>query len=132
IAAAGPSGVTRVVETEFGFHIFKQNPPPARATVTGAHIVIGYEEARWLQIQKCKDIPRRSRDEAIALAGAVFRRVQADPESFERLVTQYSEHCDALQAGDLGSWFTHEPSYIPREVQVLQGLALGEIAAPMD
>lgn len=132
VAAAGPSGVTRVVETDFGFHILKRNPPPARATVSGAHIVIGYADARWLQIQKCKDIPRRSRDEALAIADDVFRRVQDEPESFERLVKQYSEHCDALQAGDLGTWSTHEPSYIPMEVQVLQSLAVGEVAAPLD
>jgi hypothetical protein len=132
VAAASSSGVTGVVETDFGFHVFKRNPPPARVTVTGAHIVIGYEDARWLQIQKCKDIPRRSRDEALALAGDVFRRARNEPESFESLVKQYSEHCDALQAGDLGSWSTHEPSYIPMEVQVLQSLAVGEVAAPMD
>jgi parvulin-like peptidyl-prolyl isomerase len=132
IAAAGSSGVTQVVETDFGFHVLKQNPPPARVTVSGAHIVIGYEGARWLQIQKCKDIPRRSRDEARAIADEVFRRVQNEPESFESLVKQFSEHCDAVQAGDLGSWSTHEPSYIPMEVEVLQGLAVGEVAAPKD
>jgi hypothetical protein len=132
VAAAGSSGVTQVVETDFGFHVLKRNPPPPRRTVSGAHIVIGYEDAQWLRIQKCKDIPRRSRDEALAIAAEVLRQVQNEPESFASLVRQYSEHCDALQAGDLGTWSTHEPSYIPMEVQVLQDLALGEVAAPMD
>jgi hypothetical protein len=132
IAAARPSGVTGVVETDFGFHVFKRNPEPDRGTVTGAHIVIGYEEARWLQSQKCKEIPRRSRDEALAIASDVFRRVLNEPQSFESLVKQYSESCDALQGGDLGSWYSHEPTYIPMEVQVLQGLAVGEVAAPLD
>lgn len=132
VAAAGSSGVTQVVETDFGFHVLKRNPPPARATVSGAHIVIGYDEARWLQIQKCKDIPRRSRDAALALAREVYQRSLAEPSRFEALVEQYSEHCDAMQAGDLGTWSTHEPSYIPVEVEVLQGLEVGEIAAPLD
>jgi hypothetical protein len=132
VAAAGSNGITGVVETDFGFHILKRNPPPPRVTVTGAHIVIGYEEARGLQMQKCKDIPRRSRDEALAIAREVFRRARNEPHGYEGLVKQYSEHCDAVQAGDLGSWSTHEPSYIPIEVQVLQGLAMGEVAAPLD
>lgn len=132
VAAAGTSGVTRVVETDFGFHVFKRNPPPVLATVSGAHIVIGYDEARWLQLQKCREIPKRSRDEALAIARDVFRRVRSEPESFDRLARQHSEHCDALQGGDLGSWSTHEPSYIPVEVEVLQNLAVGEVAAPID
>jgi hypothetical protein len=132
VASATSAGISKVVDTEYGFHIFKLNPAPEQATVTGAHIVIGYEEAQWLQMQKCTEIPRRSREEALITAAEVLRQLEDEPQSFKRLVQQYSDHCDALQGGDLGTWSNHEPSHIPLELQALQGLAVGEVAAPMD
>jgi hypothetical protein len=130
LSSATSDGITPVVETEYGFHVFKRSPPPEPVTLTGAHIVIGYSEASWLQNQKCKEISQRSREQAWEMAIEVLRRLKDEP--FEHLVEQYSEHCDARVGGDLGTWSNREPTHLPMEVQVLQGLSVGEVAAPMD
>jgi hypothetical protein len=127
-----PGEVSRVVETEYGFHIFLLRPPPAEERVSGARIVIGHVDAHWLRIQGCRDVPGRTREEASQLANDIFQRLRSEPQRFLELVDRYSEHCDAMQGGDFGSWSTREPGPIPKEVEKLAGLAVGEIAAPFD
>jgi hypothetical protein len=133
LAATPPGQVSQVVETPYGFHVFLRRVPPAEETVTGAHIVIAHGDAGWIRILGRGDPqPPRSRDEALALANQLYERAKERPEEFAQLVEQYSDHRDSARGGDMGTWSTREPTFYPREVELLAGLALGEIAPPLD
>ena len=41
-----PGTLTRPVETRYGFHVFLRRAPPEESVVSGAHIVIGHDDAR--------------------------------------------------------------------------------------
>jgi hypothetical protein len=125
-------GISRVVETQYGFHVFRLRPPSPEQTVSGARIVIGHEDAHWLSIQKCGDVPVRSRDEALRIALDIYQRLKREPHRFAEYARRYSEHCDSRQGGDFGTWSTHEPSPLPKEIEKLASLAVGEIAPPFD
>jgi hypothetical protein len=132
--AALPQGqVSEVVETSYGFHVFLRRAPPPEQTVTGAHIVIGHDDARWLhQLLARGRVPPRARATAQALAREVYEQAAAHPERFDELVEHYSEHQDAVLHGDMGTWSTHEPNPYPRELELLAQLQIGEVAGPFE
>jgi hypothetical protein len=133
LASISPGQVSRAVETEYGFHIFTRRTPPLESNVSGSRIVIGYDRAAWLGLYLARrPIPPRSREEARVLANSIYERARQNPSEFERLVDEYSEHEDAARAGDIGAWSTRESTPFPREVELLQRLAVGEIAPPLD
>jgi hypothetical protein len=124
---------TQPIETSYGFHIFKRHLPPPAAQVSGSHIVIGYDDARWLHdFAARRKVPFRTRGEALALAQSLYERARAQPDAFGELVSAYSDHRDAELGGDLGEWSNQEPSSWRREIEVLSSLRVGEIAAPID
>jgi len=133
LAALHPGEVSAPVETEFGFHILQLREPPKSEQVSGRRIVISYDEAPWLPTYlAARELPHRSRSEAERLAGEIYERALAEPASFVRLLRQYSEHRDLSRDGDFGTWSSREGSPFPREIERLQGLGVGEIAAPID
>lgn len=133
LSAIGPGEVSDPIETEYGFHVLLKRQPPPEEVVTGAHVVIGYDDARWLHnVLARRAIPERSRDEALAVANNVYQVLRANPNDLPVVIEQYSEHVDAARAGDMGTWSTHEPTAFRKEVEVLQGLRIGEAAAPID
>lgn len=132
LAAISEGEISRVVETRYGFHVFARSRPVFEQAVSGSRIVIGHARARWLGVVRSDVPPQRSREDALALATEVFEQARAQPEDFERLVARYSEHPDALEGGDFGSWSTREPSPFPREIEVLRSLDVGKVAAPID
>jgi parvulin-like peptidyl-prolyl isomerase len=133
LAALSPGEVSRVVETGYGFHILLRRSPPPPGVVSGSRIVIGHADAPWLErFFARRPIPPRTRAEAEVLARNLFERARANPSQFEALVAEYSEHDDALRQGDFGSWPALAATPFPREVEVLRGLALGDVAPPLD
>jgi hypothetical protein len=62
----------------------------------------------------------------------VYREVRDTPDRFASLLEKYSDHRDALRGGDVGDWSSQEPTPFYREVAVLSGLELGEVAPPFD
>jgi|GEM_PF-1721429 len=125
--------VSRVVETEFGFHVFLRRQPPAESTVSGQSIVIGYDRAPWLhKFLARRRVPPRSHAEAQALATRIALEARRSPEAFARLALRDSDHLDAARGGDLGNWSTREPCHLPSVIEVLQGLELGQVSEPLD
>lgn len=132
LAALHSGQVSEVVETSYGFHVFRRREPPAERSLSGAHIVIGHDDAEWLKVQARGPLPSRTREDARALASEIYRELQARPERFRELVERYSEHRDAVISGDFGSWSTREPNPFPARMLRLQVLEVGKIGAPIE
>jgi hypothetical protein len=131
-AAVEIGGVSRVIETRHGFHVFWRRTPPPAMLVSGARIVIGHRDSPWLRHSARRAVPDRSRDEALQVATEIYERARSNPDDFDNLAEQYSERVDATPAGDIGTWSSLEPTPFPLEVEILQSLAVGEVAAPLD
>ncbi len=125
-------GVTRVIESAHGFHIFRRNPTPLEQRVSGERIVIAHDEAPLIREAARGEVPRRTRAEAMTLAVQISTEARQFPERFPQLVARYSDHHSAAANGDLGSWSTHEVSSIHRELEALASLDVGEVSHPVD
>jgi len=142
LAVTRPGEVSEPVETKYGIHVLLRQPPPAAARLSGERIVIGYDEAPWLEVVprperaapawQASSRPHRSREQALALAQAVYERALAPGQSFAELIERYSEHRDALRGGDFGSWSNREPTPFRQELQALATLEPGEVGRPVD
>ena len=132
LSAIDPGEVSQVVETQYGFHIFQKKPPPEEQQVSGARIVIAYDQAPWLgAFLARRPLPPRAREEAMRLAQSIYERARSG-ESFDKLAREYSDHREALRGGDFGAWSTHESTPFPREIDLLAGLEVGEVHPPID
>jgi hypothetical protein len=132
LAALQVGEVSRAVETQYGFHIVLRRAPPAAMELSGARLVIGYDDAPWLRNVARRPIPLRTRGAAYELARALAEQAQRAPQDFASLIDRYSEHRDAHVGGDLGTWSTVAPSEYPREVDVLATLPMRGISEPVD
>lgn len=133
LATLGPEQVSRVVETPFGFHVFRRRAPPPEARVSAARIIIGHDDAPWLQKHLARSsVPARARLDALAIANQLYETARANPGEFSRLVHEYSEHQDAVRAGDFGEWSTRERTPFRRAVEISSQLQVGEVAPPVD
>lgn len=132
-AATEIGSVSRVVETPHGFHVFFRRPPPPPQVVSGSRIIIGHTGAAFLAtLYPDKPPPTRTREEAMALATRIHEHALRNPGDFDSLVKRYSEHGDVIRGGDFGTWSNREPTPMPREIETLAGLKIGEVAAPID
>ena len=118
-------GVSRVVETKYGFHILRRSPPPPALDVAGQRLVVRYAGNTNSEVFGTST---RTRAEAIALA----RALKNSGEDFTALVKGRSESADRIRAGDIGVWSTRAPEYNGAEVEALAGVSVGSITEPVD
>lgn len=132
LAELRPGEISRVVETEAGFHVLLRSPPPPREVVSGVRLVIGHDRAPFLARLRGGEPVARTRDEARALSSSLSRRARRDPARFAELVARHSDHPDVIRGGDLGQWSTHEPTDLHIHVDVLRRLDVGQVSDPVD
>lgn len=132
LTALEPGGISDVVETWYGFHVFQRRAAPQPDTVTGRRIVIAHDQARFLSIVRGDAQPARTLSEALALAQRLYEQASASPEAFPELVERYSEHPDRIVGGDFGTWSNRELTPFPTEVEALDQLEIGQVAPPLD
>jgi hypothetical protein len=121
--------VSRVFQTPYGFHIVKREPVPPAGEVSGKRIVIGYRGSSGCRFNA---IAERTRDAALRLAEHIATKARAEEGAFDRLVAEFSECEDSKQQGDIGLRPVQDPGNLPREVERLSQLRVGEISEPMD
>jgi hypothetical protein len=133
LAVTPVGSTTDVVETAYGYHVFYRRPRPPTQTVTGRRLVIGHDAAGWLKVVgRQPRPPSRSRDQALEIANRLYDEARSQPDQFGVLVERHSEHRDAVRGGDMGTWSNDEPVPAPREIELLEHLAPGEMAPPID
>jgi len=133
LATLDEASVSNVVETEYGFHLFRRDSAPTGEEIGGAHVVIQHTEAPWLKdTLGVEPAVVRSRQDAIALAEQVYRQALEHTVPFADLVARYSEHPDRIRGGDMGQWSLAKPSPYLRELDRLRRVAVGEIVGPLD
>jgi hypothetical protein len=125
LQSTAPGTPVGPVETDHGYHIFKQLVPPKEQWVAGEHIVIRYVGTFDVG---ARGPASRSRKQALELAAEILR----SKESFGALVARYSEAPDRERGGSLGTWSTRAPGTSGREVELLSEMQVGEIAGPLD
>lgn len=65
VAVLKPGEVSRVVETQYGFHVLMNQGLPVEQTVSGVRVLIAHDAAPWLRIFLARGtVPARSRTEA--------------------------------------------------------------------
>jgi hypothetical protein len=125
--------VSGVIETQHGFHLLLRRSPPRAETLSGSHLVIGYDDAGWLRKVVARgSIPARTRQQALQLAQSLADQARQAPEQFGALVERYSEHRDAEEGGDLGLLSTLASKAFPREVEILSELPVNGVSGPVD
>ncbi len=138
LAQLAPGSVSEPIETAFGFHVFRRDPVPLEQRFAGRHLVIGHDDAPWLDYRRrAPHRIARTREQALTIAtqlrGSLETRASAERDAlFVAQIEQHSEHRDARQAGDMGVWSNREPSPIRWQLDALGALAEGEISAPID
>jgi parvulin-like peptidyl-prolyl isomerase len=129
LATLKPGETSRVVRTALGYSILLRRDVPPAGDVGGQRIVIRYRGT----VGGARGEPsHRSRAEALELARAVAAEAAVGSRPFETLVARYSENADAAQAGDMGVWSLRDPGFLPREIERLGQLRIGEVAGPIE
>jgi hypothetical protein len=128
LAVLRPGETSRVIPTALGYAILKRRPLPPAQDVAGRRIVIRYEGT----VGGPRGAPStRSRSDAEALALRIAGEARGGAR-FEDLVARDSEGIDAAQGGDLGVWPVRDPGFMPREIETLGALRVGETSAPIE
>jgi parvulin-like peptidyl-prolyl isomerase len=121
---------SKVVETNFGFHVVQRLAVPDEQKVAGTHILIKHRlSASRVRPGHSMD---RTRDEARALAEQVRSRAVQEPARFEQLAHQYSDDPDGLRRGDFGTWSNLEHAPSPALIDAASRLAVGEVSPIVD
>ena len=115
----------QVVESPFGFHIFKRLRVARARRLSASHILIAYRGAR-----RCPPRVVRTRAEALALARKLARQAKARPSRFAELAQQHSDDAVAARGGHLGSWPLGQG--IPEFESAVLKLKEGQIGGPLE
>ncbi|HKP63430.1 MAG TPA: peptidylprolyl isomerase [Polyangiales bacterium] len=99
--------ISRVVETEVGFHILKRLPMPQDERFSFSRIVIKHEQSNgWKRADR--PVVPHTREEARALAELIAAELAREPARFVELAREHSESDDVSRDGDAGEYSRYE------------------------
>jgi hypothetical protein len=127
LAVLKPGDISLPIRTPYGFHIIKRYAPPIEQLAAGERIVIGYQGTVGLATES-----HRSRAAAKILATEIAEEAKKNASEFGAFVERYSESVDRAVHGDIGVYSTRDPGFLPIEVHVLAGIAVGEVTGPVE
>lgn len=131
IAALRPGEVSRIVESELGFHILLRRAAPEQPSrLSARRILIGYRGVQAEGLRPGRG--ERTRQEALRLAEEARALAAAAPASFDELVPRYSDALDVAGGGDLGAFSTHELGAEPLLLSVLGQAGEGAVTPVID
>jgi PPIC-type PPIASE domain len=125
--------VSRVVQTDLGYHVIRRLTVAPEQTVAGAEIQIHHRDSVALTAPGRER--GRTRAEARALALEVWRQLRAEPDRFAQFVAQHSDAWSRVNDGALGDWSTYTaPEESPDVIglSVLAGLEPGQISIVLE
>jgi hypothetical protein len=100
LAQTEVGAVSRIVETEQGYHLLRRHTPSLPSQLAFAHLVVKYTGAPGFR-RADRPLTDHTRDQARALAQRAAALAREAPERFTALVQEYSEAEDALRDGDM-------------------------------
>lgn len=121
--------ISRVVESEFGFHIVKRLQPAPERRITARHIRIAHDEVLPDSLQQRAP---RTRVEALALARMLRAELRAHPDRFAELARRHSNASDAAEGGELGTVSTLEGSELGLGFRSIAQREVGAISEPFE
>ncbi len=116
-------GMSRVVETPFGFHVILREP---LEEVHLAQILVQFEGATGVHFGPAAS---RTREEARDLAWQAYHRLEQG-EAFASLANELSDGAAGLRGGDLG-WFTRG-QFLPAWEQIAFALEPDQTTEPFE
>lgn len=129
--AATPVGqLSRVFESEVGFHIVSRREIGDERRYSARHIVIAYQGVRVEGVSPGHG--DRSRNEARLLAEQVRARALENTSAFQALAARQSDAPDAQHGGDWGAWSELERGVEPLCVEALRRVPVGGITEIVD
>jgi peptidyl-prolyl cis-trans isomerase SurA len=115
----------QLVESPFGFHILKRERFQKPKLLAASHILVAYAGARRGPIKV-----KRTREEALALAKKLARRLRARPYRFEAMAKKHSDDPEGARGGHLGTWALGKG--IPEFETAVLRLRPGKVSAPVE
>ena len=118
--------ISDVIESPFGFHLFKRLEVVHQPKVSGSHILIQYKGAKGAPATVT-----RTKEEAIVLANRVMEDAKKAPEKFGEFAMKHSEDPSAaMNGGDLGVWELGE--MLPEFDNAIKAMKIDEIGGPVE
>src|SRR5260221_1583652 len=119
--------ISHAFQTDNGFHVIKRVKLPADQNVAVDEIVIVHKETPVLPWLRPGRQDTRARAEALDLAQRVLTLARPQPNSFAKLVDEYSDGLSAVDGGDRGTWPWYEPSVNPAAFAAVDSVPVGQV-----
>lgn len=123
-----PGEVSRVVESDAGFHILMRHDVPKNELLSAREIIIKGGEATGGWWRPNVEHVTRTDDHARRRLEDIQRNVGTDLAAFEAAVEHESEGYDAIAGGDWGSRWLYDETGDPLAMGMIRDLAVGQVS----
>jgi hypothetical protein len=128
LAALHPGEVSRVIRTRWGFTILMLRAPPPDGELAANRILFRHREGFAAPTDARVE---RTRAEARALAQQAVTELRSGAARFDALLAR-SDSAAGMRSGDIGVWNARDPANLPRQIEAIARLRVGEISDPIE